>query len=76
MNKKIFSRNSNLSTYTTIKVGGVAEYFAERWSDVVKIRLNLTSEKPLYARCLYYRYLWQKKGYAKINVKFNLFSKL
>ena len=29
MNKKIFSKNSNLSTYTTIKVGGVAEYFAE-----------------------------------------------
>jgi len=29
MNKKIFSENFNLSTYTTIKVGGVAEYFAE-----------------------------------------------
>jgi len=29
MNKKIFSENCNLSTYTTIKVGGVAEYFAE-----------------------------------------------
>ena len=29
MNKKIFSKNSNLSTYTTIKVGGVAEFFAE-----------------------------------------------
>jgi len=29
MNKKIFSENFNLSSYTTIKVGGVAEYFAE-----------------------------------------------
>ena len=29
MNKKIFSENCNLSSYTTIKVGGVAEYFAE-----------------------------------------------
>jgi len=29
MNKKIFSEKCNLSSYTTIKVGGVAEYFAE-----------------------------------------------
>ena len=29
MNKKIFSENCNLSNYTTIKVGGVAEYFVE-----------------------------------------------
>jgi len=29
MNKKILSENFNLSSYTTIKVGGVAEYFAE-----------------------------------------------
>ena len=29
MNKKIFSENCNLRSYTTIKVGGVAEYFAE-----------------------------------------------
>ena len=29
MYKKIISENCNLSTYTTIKVGGVAEYFAE-----------------------------------------------
>ena len=29
MNKKIFSENCNLSSYTTIRVGGVAEYFAE-----------------------------------------------
>jgi len=29
MNKKIFSENCNLSSFTTIKVGGVAEYFAE-----------------------------------------------
>ena len=29
MNKKIFTENCNLSSYTTIKVGGVAEYFAE-----------------------------------------------
>ena len=29
MNKKIFSENYNLSSYTTVKVGGIAEYFAE-----------------------------------------------
>ena len=29
MYKKIFSENCNLSSYTTIKVGGVAQYFAE-----------------------------------------------
>ena len=29
MNKKIFSENCNLSSYTSIKVGGIAEYFAE-----------------------------------------------
>jgi len=29
MNKNIFSENCNLSSYTTIKVGGVAEYLAE-----------------------------------------------
>ena len=29
MNKNIFSENCNLRNYTTIKVGGVAEYFAE-----------------------------------------------
>jgi len=29
MNNEILSENCNLSTYTTIKVGGVAEYFAE-----------------------------------------------
>ena len=29
MNKKIFSENCNLRSFTTIKVGGVAEYFAE-----------------------------------------------
>ncbi len=29
MNKKMLSENFNLSSYTTIKVGGVAEYFAE-----------------------------------------------
>ena len=29
MNKNIFSENCNLSSYTSIKVGGVAEYFAE-----------------------------------------------
>jgi len=29
MKKKIFSENCNLSSYTSIKVGGVAEYFAE-----------------------------------------------
>ena len=29
MNKTNFSENCNLSNYTTIKVGGVAEYFAE-----------------------------------------------
>ena len=29
MNKKIFSKDWNLRSDTTIKVGGVAEYFAE-----------------------------------------------
>ena len=29
MNKKILAENFNLSSYTTIKVGGVAEYFSE-----------------------------------------------
>ena len=29
MNKKNFSENFNLSSYTTIQVGGIAEYFAE-----------------------------------------------
>ena len=29
MDKKIISKNCNLSSYTTIRVGGVAEYFAE-----------------------------------------------
>ena len=29
MYKKIFSEKCNLSSYTTIKVGGIAEYFAE-----------------------------------------------
>ena len=29
MNKENFSENCNLSSYTTIKVGGIAEYFAE-----------------------------------------------
>ncbi len=29
MNRKILSENLNLSSYTTIKVGGVAEYFGE-----------------------------------------------
>ena len=29
MDKEIFSEKFNLSSYTTIKVGGVAEYFAE-----------------------------------------------
>ena len=29
MNKKNFSKNCDLSCYTTIKVGGIAEYFAE-----------------------------------------------
>ena len=30
MNKKNVSEKFNLSSYTTIKVGGVAEYFAEQ----------------------------------------------
>ena len=29
MNKEKFSQNCNLGSYTTIKVGGIAEYFAE-----------------------------------------------
>ena len=41
MNKKIFSESCDLSCYTTIKVGGIAEYFAEprnidEFSDLIK----------------------------------------
>ncbi len=52
MNKKIFSKNCDLSSYTTIKVGGVAEYFAEpknideflclvKWANSNKQRLQI-----------------------------------
>ncbi len=52
MNKKIFSENCNLSSYTTIKVGGVAEYFAEpssitefshliKWAKLNKLRCQI-----------------------------------
>jgi len=52
MNKKIFSENCNLSSYTTIKVGGVAEYFAEprsveelsyliKWANLYKQRCQI-----------------------------------
>ena len=52
MNKKIFSENCNLSSYTTIKVGGVAEYFAEprsidefvyliKWANINKQRCQI-----------------------------------
>lgn len=52
MNKKIFSENCNLSSYTSIKVGGVAEYFAEpksieelsylmKWSNLNKQRCQI-----------------------------------
>ena len=40
MNKKILSENCNLSNYTTIKVGGVAEYFAEPRSIKEFLRIN------------------------------------
>ena len=41
MNKEIFSENCNLSSYTTIKVGGIAEYFAEpRNSDEFLFLIN------------------------------------
>ena len=51
MNKKIFSKNYNLSSYTTIKVGGVAEYFAEprsveelsyliKWANLNKTKMS------------------------------------
>ena len=41
MSKKIFSKSCDLSCYTTIKVGGIAEYFAEprnidEFSDLIK----------------------------------------
>ena len=39
MNKK-FSENCNLSSYTTIKVGGVAEYFAEPRSIKEFLQIN------------------------------------
>ena len=52
MNKKIFSEEWNLSSYTTIKVGGTAEYFAEprnldefsyliKWAIVNKKRIQI-----------------------------------
>ncbi len=52
MNKKIFSEKCNLSSYTTIKVGGVAEYFAEprnlnefsyliKWANLNKLRCQV-----------------------------------
>ena len=52
MNKKISSKNCDLSSYTTIKVGGVAEYFAEpknteefsflvRWANLNKKRCHI-----------------------------------
>jgi len=52
MNKQIFSKNCNLSSYTTIKVGGVAEYFAEpknleeflylmKWANLNKLRCQI-----------------------------------
>ncbi len=52
MKKKIFSENCNLSTYTTIKVGGVAEYFAEprnleeftyliKWANLNKLKCQI-----------------------------------
>ncbi len=52
MYKKIFSENCNLSSYTTIKVGGVAEYFAEprsikelsylmKWANLNKLRCQI-----------------------------------
>ena len=49
MNKIIFSKSFNLSNYTTIKVGGVAEYFAEPrnigdFTDLIKWS-NLNKQK-------------------------------
>ena len=52
MNKKIFAEKFDLSSYTTIKVGGVAEYFAEprsidefsyliRWANLNKQRCQI-----------------------------------
>ncbi len=52
MNKNIFAENFNLSSYTTIKVGGVAEYFAEprntdefasliKWANLKKQRCQI-----------------------------------
>jgi len=52
MNKKIFSENCDLRSYTTIKVGGIAEYFAEpksieefsyliKWANLNKLRLQI-----------------------------------
>ena len=52
MSRKIFSENCNLSCYTTIKVGGVAEYFAQprsvkefsyliKWANLKKHRCQI-----------------------------------
>jgi len=52
MNKKILSENYNLSNYTTIKVGGIAQYFAEprsideflclvKWANLNELRCQI-----------------------------------
>ena len=53
MNKKIFSESCNLSSYTTIKVGGVAEYFAEptnveELSNLIKNSLKSYQKQMLF----------------------------
>ena len=61
MNKNIFSENCNLSSYTTIKVGGIAEYFAEpksieefeyliKWANLNKQRRNKKKNERSFGR--------------------------
>ena len=52
MNKEIFAKNFDLRSYTTIKVGGIAEFFAEprntneflfliKWANLNKLRCQI-----------------------------------
>jgi len=48
LKKNIFTKNFNLSNYTTIKVGGVTEYFAEpsnltEFTNLIRVLRNQNS---------------------------------
>ena len=52
MNKKNFSENCNLSSYTTIKEGGVAEYFDEPRS-IKEFAEELSKADVIYVTSIY-----------------------